>query len=109
MKARGRQIPLYTHMETLSSDEVRYIARLANMRLTDDEVELYRSQLTHILDRFQSLSEVDTSDVDITGHATNAHTVLREDEPGAPLDREDVLANAPVRSGEFIKIQPVME
>lgn len=96
-------------MEPLSADEVRYIARLANMRLTEDEVELYRSQLTNILEHCHSLAEVDTADVEITGHATNAHTVVREDEAGKPLDREETLANAPVRSGEFIKIKPVME
>lgn len=96
-------------MEQLSADEVRYIARLANMRLAEDEIELYRSQLTHILERFDSLAQVDTSDVEITGHATNANTVLRDDEAGVPLEREDVLSNAPVRSGEFIKVQAVME
>ena len=96
-------------MEPLSADEVRYIARLANMRLSDDEVELYRSQLTNILEHCHSLAAVDTTDVEITGHATNAHTVLRDDESGTPLDREDVLANAPVRSGEFIKVQPVLD
>jgi aspartyl-tRNA(Asn)/glutamyl-tRNA(Gln) amidotransferase subunit C len=96
-------------MEPLSADEVRYIARLANMRLTDQEVEQYRSQLSNILQHFQSLQQVDTTGVEPTGHATDVNTVLREDRVAAPLDREQVLANAPAVSGEFIRIRPVLD
>jgi aspartyl-tRNA(Asn)/glutamyl-tRNA(Gln) amidotransferase subunit C len=96
-------------MEPLSADEVRYIARLANMRLTDQEVEQYRSQLSNILQHFQSLQQVDTTGVEPTGHATDVNTVLREDRAGAPLDREQVLANAPAVSGEFIRIRAVLD
>jgi aspartyl/glutamyl-tRNA(Asn/Gln) amidotransferase C subunit len=96
-------------MEPLSSDEVRYIARLANMRLSDAEVEQYRSQLTSILAHFQSLQQIDTTDVEPTGHATESNTVLREDIAGTALDQEQVLANAPFRSGEFIRVKPVLD
>jgi aspartyl-tRNA(Asn)/glutamyl-tRNA(Gln) amidotransferase subunit C len=96
-------------MEPLSADEVRYIARLANMRLTDQEVEQYRTQLSNILQHFQSLQQVDTTGVEPTGHATDVNTVLREDRADAPLDREHVLANAPAVSGEFIRIRPVLD
>jgi aspartyl-tRNA(Asn)/glutamyl-tRNA(Gln) amidotransferase subunit C len=96
-------------MEILSADEVRHIALLANMHLTDEEVEQYRSQLSDILEHCQSLQEVDTSDVEPTGHATDVNTVLRDDEAGTPLEREQVLSNAPVTSGEFIRVQPVLD
>lgn len=96
-------------MASLSSEEVRYIARLANVYLTDDEVETYRHQLTGILDHVQSLQQVETSGVEPTGHATDASTVLREDEAGTPLDRDQVIGNAPSTSGEFIRVRAVMD
>jgi aspartyl-tRNA(Asn)/glutamyl-tRNA(Gln) amidotransferase subunit C len=79
------------------------------MRLTDQEVEQYRTQLSNILQHFQSLQQVDTTGVEPTGHATDVNTVLREDRADAPLDREQVLANAPAVSGEFIRIRPVLD
>lgn len=96
-------------MESLTSDEVRYVARLANLYLTDEEVETYRHQLTGILQHVQSLQEIDTTGVEPTGHATDSTTVLRGDDAAAPLDREEVLGNAPTTSGEFIRVRAVME
>lgn len=96
-------------MDSLTTDEVRYIAKLANLYLTDDEIEMYRHQLTGILDHVQSLQEINTDGVEPTGHATEVHTVLREDEPGNPLERDQVLANAPSTSGEFIRVRTVLD
>jgi aspartyl-tRNA(Asn)/glutamyl-tRNA(Gln) amidotransferase subunit C len=96
-------------MESLTADEVRYIAKLANLYLTEDEVEMYRHQLTGILDHVQSLQEIDTEGVEPTGHATEVNTVLRDDEPGTPLERDQVLANAPSTSGEFIRVRTVLD
>ena len=96
-------------MDSLTADEVRYIAKLANLYLTEDEIEMYRHQLTGILDHVQSLQEINTDGVEPTGHATEVHTVLRDDEPGIPLERDQVLANAPSTSGEFIRVRTVMD
>ena len=79
------------------------------MHLTEAEVEHYRSQLSNILQHFQSLQNIDTTGVEPTGHATDVNTVLREDRAEPPLDREQVLGNAPAVSGEFIRIRPVMD
>lgn len=79
------------------------------MHLTEQEVEHYRSQLTNILQHFQSLQNIDTTGVEPTGHATDVNTVLRDDEAGAPLHREQVLANAPAVNGEFIRVRAVMD
>lgn len=96
-------------MESLTADEVRYVARLANLYLSDEEVETYRHQLTGILQHVQSLQEIDTSGVEPTGHATESTTVLRSDDAAPPLNREDVLGNAPATSGEFIRVRAVMD
>ena len=96
-------------MESLTSEQVRYIATLANLYLTEEEIEMYRHQLTGILDHVQSLQQVDTLGVEPTGHATDSITVLREDEEAAPLDRDQVIGNAPSTSGEFIRVSAVMD
>lgn len=70
---------------------------------------MYRDQLTGILDHVQSLQEIDTEGVEPTGHATEVNTVLRDDEPGTPLERDQVLANAPSTSGEFIRVRTVLD
>ena len=96
-------------MEPLTSDQVRYIAILANLYLTEVEIEMYRHQLTGILDHIQSLQQVDTSGVEPTGHATDSATVLRDDEEKTPLERDQVIGNAPSTSGEFIRVSAVMD
>lgn len=96
-------------MEPLSTEDVRHIALLARVRLTDAELEQMRAQLTDILAHFQSLADVNTEGVEPTGHSTDAHSVMRDDDPGPSLTREQVLANAPLQEGEFIRVKPVME
>jgi aspartyl-tRNA(Asn)/glutamyl-tRNA(Gln) amidotransferase subunit C len=96
-------------MEPLTADQVRHIAILANLHLTEEEVETYRHQLTGILDHIQSLQLVDTSGVEPTGHATDSATVLRDDEDETPLERDQVIGNAASTSAEFIRVSSVMD
>ena len=94
---------------SLTEEDVRHIARLAALRIDDDEVETMRSQLSDILAHFQTLAELDTEGVPPTGHTTDAHSVMRDDEDMPALDREQALANAPFVDGEFVRVRPVME
>jgi aspartyl-tRNA(Asn)/glutamyl-tRNA(Gln) amidotransferase subunit C len=96
-------------MDPLTSKDVEYIAQLAYIKLSDKETEDMRVQLTNILGHFASLSTVDTQGVEATGHTTDSNTVMRKDEPHAPLDRDEVLRNAPDRDGEFVRVRPVLE
>jgi aspartyl-tRNA(Asn)/glutamyl-tRNA(Gln) amidotransferase subunit C len=96
-------------MDPLTPEDVEHISQLAYIKLSDQESEKMRVQLTNILGQFQALSAVDTEDVEPTGHTTDANTVMRHDEPHPPLDRESVLQNAPDRDGEFVRVRPVLE
>ena len=78
----------------LSHDEVRKIAELAKLELTDDEVTLYAGQLSSILQYFRKLQELDTSHIPPTASVLPLTNVFRRDEPGAPLTPEQVVANA---------------
>lgn len=93
----------------LTREEVQHIASLCRIRLTAEDVERSRSQLSHILEVFQSLQRVDTSGVEPTGHAVELHSVMREDTPRPSLERDEVLRNAPRREGDFFRVRAVLE
>lgn len=79
----------------LSHEEVRKIAELAKLELTDEEVALYAGQLSHVLDYFNRLQELDTAHIPPTASVLPLTNVMRPDEPALPLSPEDVVANAP--------------
>ena len=94
----------------LSVDEVRQVAALCHIALTGDETERLREEMAKLRDEVSVLRRIDTAGVEPTGHAVEGvHTVLREDVPRPPMDREDALANAPQRDGEFFRVQAVMD
>ena len=93
----------------LTEEEVRHVAALARVAMTDDEVELMRSQLSNILEHVSVLNEVDTDGVEPTGHSVDVTSVMRDDEVRDSSPREDVLTNAPSRQDEFIRVKAVLE
>ena len=93
----------------LEREQVEHIASLARIGLTDEEVELFRQQLSHILEQFEVLDELDTTGVPPTGHAVDVQGVLRDDDAENSLAPEDVLSAAPRREGEFIRVKAVLE
>jgi aspartyl-tRNA(Asn)/glutamyl-tRNA(Gln) amidotransferase subunit C len=94
--------------DTLSAEDVRYVAQLTHLALTDEEVESLRTQLSAVLAHFQTLQQIDTDGVEPTGHSTDVNTVMRDDEPGASLPRPDVLANAPGIEDDYVRVLPVL-
>ena len=79
----------------LSRDEVLRIAALARLALTEEEVDLFSRQLTHILEYVAHISEVDTAGVPPTAHVLTRATTLRADVVRESLPRDEALANAP--------------
>ena len=89
-------------MERISLEEVRHVARLARLALSDDEVATLVVELSALLDHVESVRRLETSDVPPTAHPLPLSNVLRADEPGPCLDRDVVLAAAPaVESNRF--------
>ena len=96
----------------LERSQVEHIALLARIGLTEEEVELFREQLSHILEQFAVLQELDTTGVLPTDHAVEPPRltgVMRDDSPEDSLDHEDVMRNAPRREGEFFRVNVVLE
>lgn len=93
----------------ISEGDVRKIAKLAKLRLTEDEVKLYQGQLLKILDSMKELEALDTKDTPPTTSVLGLSNVLREDEPRPFGDPEKLLSNAPAREGNFFKVRKVIE
>jgi len=93
----------------LTTEEIRHIALLARVGMTEEDIERMRDQMSNILENFDVLNQVDTAGVEPTGHFVGMDTVMREDEAGECLTVEDALANAPAREGDFIRVRAVLE
>ena len=93
----------------LTNEEVRHIAVLARVAMTDDEIEMMRDQLSNILDHFDVLQQVDTEGVEPTGHSVDLETVMREDVVTPSRAKEDMLSNVPMREGDFVRVRAVLE
>lgn len=95
-------------MELLPKEHVVHVAALTHLSLSDAELELMPSQLSAIINYFQSLQSVDTAGVEPTGHSTDTHSVMREDRSGECLPRSEVLRNAPRVEDDYIRVLPIL-
>jgi aspartyl-tRNA(Asn)/glutamyl-tRNA(Gln) amidotransferase subunit C len=87
---------------SLSTDDVRHIARLARLGLDDDEIERLRPQLSEIIAYAEKVGQVATEDVPPTGHAFALRNVFREDIPHTSLAPEEAISTAPsAEDGRF--------
>ena len=90
----------------ISKEEVLHVARLAQLALSDDEVERLGSQLNAILNAVGKVSELDLADVEPLSHPLDVVNVLAEDEPRPSLPIEEALANAPEQERSFFRVPP---
>ena len=93
----------------LSSEEVEHIARLARLGLTDEEKEIFREQLSEILNYFAHLQNLDTEGIPPTFSVLQTKGIFRLDEPKQSLTREELLSNAAdVESNQF-RVPAILE
>jgi aspartyl-tRNA(Asn)/glutamyl-tRNA(Gln) amidotransferase subunit C len=93
----------------ITRDEVRHIALLARLRLTDAEEEALSDHLSHILEHFERLNDLDTSGVEPTAHVRSVDSTMRDDLVTNEPATEAWLANAPERDGAFFKVPKIIE
>ena len=89
--------------------EVEYVAGLARIKLTSEEVSTFRSQLEIVLQHVKRLNQVDVSHVEPMAHSFPIYNVFRDDQPREGLDRESALANAPRRAQGLFMVAKVVE
>lgn len=83
--------------------DVRYVAHLARLQLSEDEVRKFQPQLEQILGYVRQLSELNVDGVEPTAQAFPMNNVLRKDQSRPCMDREKALSNAPCeRQGQFV-------
>lgn len=93
----------------ISREEVLHVAKLARVGLTEEEVDRFAKQLSHILDNFEILNQLDTAGVIPTTQSIPLKNVMKADEVKPSLPTEDVLANAPHQEDDYFRIRAVLE
>ncbi|HIK13315.1 MAG TPA: Asp-tRNA(Asn)/Glu-tRNA(Gln) amidotransferase subunit GatC [Oscillatoriaceae cyanobacterium M33_DOE_052] len=92
----------------LDREEVRKVAHLARLELTDAEEEQFTIQLRSILDYFDQLAELDTTNVKPTTRAIEVSNVARSDALQPFGDRDTILSGAPDQDGDFFKVPKIL-
>jgi len=87
-------------MKIISSEEVRHVAKLAELEFSGDEIIKITSQLDDILEHIAKINSADTEGVGPTSHTQDINNVFREDTIKDSLSKEDALKNAPGQSGD---------
>ncbi len=93
----------------LSYEQVKHIARLARLGLSEVEIERFSLQLSNILENFEILKEVDTADVPSATQTVPLQNVFREDKVAKSYPQAEVLANAPDEEENCFKVQAILE
>ncbi|MGZ4272087.1 MAG: Asp-tRNA(Asn)/Glu-tRNA(Gln) amidotransferase subunit GatC [Solirubrobacteraceae bacterium] len=88
----------------IDRDQVLHVARLARLRLSDEEVTTIAGELSSILGHIEKLEELDLDGVPPTTHVVDVGNALRADEPRACLPRDVVLSQAPDTDGEGFRV-----
>jgi aspartyl-tRNA(Asn)/glutamyl-tRNA(Gln) amidotransferase subunit C len=89
--------------------DVAYVAKLARLRLTKEEAQLFQGQLAHVLEYVDKLRGVDVSGVEAAAHVVPLFNVWREDEPRTWLTPEEALENAPRQANDLFIVPRVVE
>jgi aspartyl-tRNA(Asn)/glutamyl-tRNA(Gln) amidotransferase subunit C len=96
-------------MSRISVDQVKYVANLARLAITEEEANKFTKQLDNIISFAEQLNELDTENVEPTAHVLEIKNVMREDKAQQGLHREEVLKNAPEHQDGQIKVPGIME
>jgi len=96
-------------MSTITTNDVRHLAQLSNLQLSDDEITSLQTDLANILDYIDQLNEIDTSGVEPTYQVTGLENVWRDDVVDTSVvTREDLLALTPDQADNSIKVPQVL-
>jgi aspartyl-tRNA synthetase len=108
-KEKSRTHTKKTSMEKITLKQVRHVAKLARLEISDQEEKNHQQDLNAILDHVEQLQELDTENVRPMSHVLNMKNVWREDKPGASKQIKDILGNAPLKEKDFYKVPKILE
>ena len=95
-------------MATLSRSDVEHVAHLARLGLTNDELARLEGQLNHIVDQYAALTQLDTEHIPPTAQTIELENILRDDATRPSLERDEILALAPQRAGDYFVVPPIL-
>ncbi len=93
----------------ITIQDVEHIAKLARLKLTEEEKHRFQKELGTIIEYFDQLKKLNTDGVPATTHVIPLENVLREDEVKPCLPMDEALANAPDRKGNYFRMPKVVE
>jgi len=93
----------------MDQNQVKKVAKLARLDLTDAETIEFSDQLSDILEYVQKMNELDTTDVEPLAHCLAVHNCLRPDSAKASLGTDVVLKNAPQQDEDFFKVPKILD
>ena len=93
----------------ITIEEVKHIAKLSKLNIPDNELEYYLSEMDKMINHFNILSKVDTSDVQPMTHVNTMTNVYREDKSKDSLTTKEALKNSSETFGQFIKIPKIID
>ena len=110
VRAKAQGILVLSDIPDLAHVDVRYVAELARIALTEEEARRFQAELDDILAYVAQLSELDVTDIEPMAHAIRLVNVMRADTPGETLAPAAWRANAPaVAADSCIRVPPVIE
>ncbi len=95
--------------QRIDRQQVRKVAKLARLELSEAEIEEFTGQLGAILEYVEKMNELDTTGVEPLAHCLPIANVFRADDVRESLGTEKTLANAPERDGSFFKVPKILE
>ncbi len=97
----------YLEESMISTDDVRHVAKLARLELTEEETIKYSKQLGDIIKYVEQMNEVDTTGVEPMPHPIPVYNVMREDEEKSEQTKEEMMANAPYEEDGFFRVPKI--
>ena len=91
----------------ISTDDVKHVAKLARLELTDEEIDKYSKQLDDILKYVEQMNEVDTTGIEPMPHAIPVYNVMREDVVKYEQTKQELMANAPYEEDGFFRVPKI--
>ncbi|WP_100012498.1 Asp-tRNA(Asn)/Glu-tRNA(Gln) amidotransferase subunit GatC [Lentibacillus sediminis] len=96
-------------MTAISKEQVKHVAHLARLDVSEEEAEMLTEQLSSIINYAEQLNELDTDGVEPTTHVLDLKNVLRKDEPKDWITQEEALKNAPDKADGQFKVPSILE
>lgn len=94
---------------SLTKDQVKHVAKLSALTLSEEEIEKLEKQLSETLDFIKELDKIDTKNIEPTYSVTGLENVFRDDETAPSLTQDEVLQNARNKSEGYFKVKAIFD